>query len=115
MPKGLVHGANVDNVAAYVAKVAAEPGKDSGLLATAVQAPGAGKPAVEAAGKLEIDADPSGQLAYVTKQASAKPGPVTVVMKNAASVGHNIAVQQGTSGAVLGAGPVACRPGAPQA
>jgi plastocyanin len=106
MPKNLVHGADVENIAAYVAKVAAEPGQDSGLLATAVKAAGSGKPAVETAGKLEIDADPSGQLAYVTKQASAKPGPVTVTMKNAASIGHNIAVQQGTSGAVLSAGPV---------
>jgi plastocyanin len=106
MPKDLVHGPDVENVAAYVAKVAAEPGQDSGLLATAVQAAGAGKPAAEAAGKLEIDADPAGQLAYVTKKASAKPGPVTITMKNAAAVGHNIAVQQGTNGAVLGAGPV---------
>ena len=42
----------------------------------------------------------------MTKQASAKPGPVTITMKNAAPVGHDIAVQQGTSGAVLGAGVV---------
>ena len=44
------------------------PGKDTGLLASAVAAPGAGKPAVEKAGKLQIAASPTGQLAYVDQQ-----------------------------------------------
>ena len=96
----------VNDIAAYVAQSVDRPGKDTGLLANAVQAPGSGKPAVETAGQLSIDADPSGQLAYTTKQASAKPGAVTVVMKNAATVQHNIAIQQGTSGPILGAGPI---------
>ena len=71
-----------------------------------MQTAGAGKPAVEMAGKLEIDADPSGQLAYVTKQASATAGAVTIIMKNASTVQHNIAVQQGASGPILGAGAI---------
>ena len=82
MPKDLVAGATLKNVAAYVAESAAKPGGDTGLLATAVEAPGAGKPAVESAGKLQIAASPSGQLAYVTNKALAKPGAVTVEMPN---------------------------------
>jgi len=106
MPANLVRGAQADDVAAYVAYAADNPGQDTGLLAAAVPLPGAGKPAVEANGQLEIDADPTGQLAYVTKQATGKPGPVTIKMKNSSGTAHNIAVQSGTSGPVLGASPI---------
>jgi plastocyanin len=103
MPKELVHGSVAQDIAAYVAQAAASPGADTGLLASAVQAPGAGKPAVEKAGKLQIEANPAGQLAYVTNKATASAGRVTVEMPNMSGVSHNIAIQQGTSGAVLGA------------
>lgn len=105
MPKDLLKGASLEGVAAYVAYAAARPGKDAGLIAAAVKAPGAGKPAVEQGGKLQIDADPTGQLAYVTNQASATAGPVTITMANNSGVEHNLAMQSGTgaSGPVLGA------------
>jgi plastocyanin len=105
MPKNLVTGSSLEDVAAYVAYAADRPGKDAGLLAAAVKAPGAGKPAVEQGGKLQIDADPTGQLAYVTNKASATAGPVTITMANNSGVEHNLAVQSGTgsSGPVLGA------------
>jgi plastocyanin len=103
MPKDLVSGAALTDVAAYVSQSAARPGQDTGLLASAVPLAGAGKPAVEKAGKLQIAASPSGQLAYVTNKASATAGGVTVEMPNVSGVSHNIAIQQGTSGAVLGA------------
>jgi mono/diheme cytochrome c family protein len=106
MPANLVTGKHANDVAAYVAQSVDKPGQDTGLLLAAVPTAGSGKPAVEQAGKLEIDADPNGQLAYVTLQATAKPGPVTIAMKNASTVGHNIALQQGTNGPVLGNGPV---------
>jgi plastocyanin len=99
MPADLASGAKLASIAAYVAEAAARPGKDSGLLANAVQAPGAGKPAIEKAGKLEIPADPSGQLAYVSNKASATAGPVTVSMPNTSGVSHNIALEAGTGGA----------------
>jgi mono/diheme cytochrome c family protein len=102
MPKNLVSGSTLRDVAAYVAKVADRPGKDSGLLATAVEAPGAGKPAVEKAGKLSIPASPSGQLAYVTNKATAKPGAVRIEMPNASGVSHNIAIETGEHGASAG-------------
>jgi plastocyanin len=106
MPKELVRGSALNDVAAYVARAADQPGRDTGLLASAVAAPGAGKPAVEKAGKLEIDANAQGQLAYVTNKASATPGPVTITMGNMSGVSHNIAVQEGSSGATQGPTPV---------
>ena len=78
MPKDRVKGSALSDVAAYVSRVVDRSGKDTGLLATAVEAPGAGKPAVEQNGKLSIAASPSGQLAYVSNKASAKPGAVTI-------------------------------------
>jgi plastocyanin len=99
MPKNLVSGAKRKDIAAYVAQVADETGKDTGLLGSAVQAPGAGKPAVEKGGKLSIAASPSGQLAYVTNKASASSGAVTIEMPNMSGVSHNIAVETGEGGA----------------
>jgi plastocyanin len=99
MPSGLASGAKLVSIAAYVAEAVDRPGKDSGLLASAVQAPGAGKPVVEKNGKLEIAADPTGQLSYVTNKASATAGPVTVSMPNVSGVSHNIAVEAGSGGA----------------
>ncbi len=99
MPKDLVKGSTLRDVAAYVAKFAARPGKDTGLLASAVEAPGAGKPAVEKGGKLSISASPSGQLAYVTNKATATAGAATVEMPNLSGVSHNIAIETGEGGA----------------
>ena len=110
MPKELAKGQAAADIAAYVERVAAAPGKDGGLLASAVEAPGAGKPAVEANGKLSIAASPSGQLAYVANKATGKPGAVTVEMPNISGVSHNIALEPGEhgangAGAVVGASP----------
>jgi plastocyanin len=99
MPKDLTGGATLSDISAYVAQVVDRPGKDTGLLASAVPTPGAGKPAVEKAGKLDIDASPSGQLAYVTNKATATPGAATIMMGNTSGVSHNIAIESGSGGA----------------
>jgi mono/diheme cytochrome c family protein len=99
MPKDLVSGAALKDIAAYVSQSVDKTGKDTGLLGSAVQAPGAGKPAVEKGGKLSIEASPSGQLAYVTSKASAEPGSVTIEMPNMSGVSHNIAIETGEGGA----------------
>jgi plastocyanin len=108
MPAKLVNPKLAADVAAYVSYAVDRTGQDTGLLLAAVPSAGAGKPAVEAAGALEIDADPTGQLAYVTNKAQGKAGPVTLKMANKSGVPHNIAVQQGTgpSGPILGASPI---------
>lgn len=99
MPKDLVKDQTVTDVAAYVAGAAANPGKDTGLLASAVKAPGSGKPAEETAGKLQIPANPEGQLAYATNKATATAGPVKIEMPNMSGVSHNIAIEPGSGGA----------------
>jgi plastocyanin len=99
MPKDLAGGTQLTDIAAYVAAVAAKSGPDTGLLASAVAAPGAGKPAVEKAGKLAIDASPVGQLAYTATKATATPGAVTITMANMSGVSHNIAIESGENGA----------------
>jgi mono/diheme cytochrome c family protein len=105
MPKELAKGQQARDISAYVAQSADAPGKDTGLLATAVEAPGAGKPAEEQNGKLSIPASPSGQLAYVTNKATAKAGAVTIAMPNMSGVVHDLAVEAGNGGAT-GGGPV---------
>ncbi|MCW3020643.1 MAG: c-type cytochrome [Solirubrobacterales bacterium] len=106
MPKGLASGTTLTDISAYVAQSVDRSGPDTGLLASAVEAPGAGKPAVEKAGKLDIDANPAGQLAYTTTKAEATPGAVTIVMANMSGVSHNIAVEAGENGATQKAAPV---------
>jgi mono/diheme cytochrome c family protein len=92
MPAKLFKGQDAQDVAAYVAQVAAVPGQDTGALASAV-ASVSPKPAVEKAGQLEIDADPTGQLKFLASKASATAGQVTLKMKNPSSTPHDIAVQ----------------------
>jgi len=92
MPADLVSGDDVNNVAAYVARAAAEPGEDEGLLANAVPKPGSGETIRAENGALTIPADPSGQLAYTSATAEAEAGPLTIVMPNESGVPHNIVI-----------------------
>jgi plastocyanin len=93
MPADLVTGKDATDVAAYVAYAAARPGKDTGALATAVPQAGAGKPIAAQNGAIDIPADPTGQLAYVTKQANAPAGPLLISSTNKSSTPHDIAVE----------------------
>ena len=93
MPAKLVTGKLAADVASYVAAVAARPGKDEGKLLTAVPAAGAGKPVAAKDGKLTLPADPNGQLAYITKEASAPAGQLEIDSKNDASIPHDIALE----------------------
>jgi plastocyanin len=91
MPPKLVTGDDAVNVAAYVAEVAARPGKDQGLLAEAGKPEGGGEPAVARNGVLEIAS--TAQLAYETNAAMAEPGATTIRSPNPSNVPHNIAVE----------------------
>ena len=105
MPAKLVTGQSAVDVAAYVADAVAKPGEDTGALATAVRA--ASQRAVSAEdGKLQIDANPDGQLAYEVASATAPAGPLEIDSRNPSSTPHDIALQEGTSGRVLGDGEV---------
>jgi mono/diheme cytochrome c family protein len=101
MPADLVEGEQADQVAAYVAQAVARSGEDGGLLATAIPKAGAGEPAVAKGGMLDIPADPGGQLAYVTNEASAEAGTLNVRSKNDSGTPHNIVVDDKGEGKVV--------------
>ncbi len=52
-----------------------------------------------------VAADPSGQLKYTKSTLSAKAGKVTIQFTNGSPLAHNLTIQQGTSGAIIGATP----------
>jgi plastocyanin len=56
-------------------------------------------------GGLSIAAQSSGMLAYTKKTLTAKAGTVKIAFTNAAPLGHNLTIQKGTGGAVVGATP----------
>jgi plastocyanin len=101
MPAKLVTGDKAYDVAAYVAQSVAARGKDTGLLATAVKQAGGGKPAVEKTGTLEVDADPTGQLAFVTNTATGTAGQITVKMANKSGTPHDIVIDGKGKGQVV--------------
>jgi mono/diheme cytochrome c family protein len=106
MPADLVTGQDAEDVAAYVAMVAGQPGEDTGELAQAGQPEVSDKPVVAENGTLQIDADPSGALSFTAVKAEAPAGQIELVMDNPSSVQHNIAVRNGTTeeGPVVGQG-----------
>ena len=91
MPPDLVKGETVDDVAAYVAASVAKRGEDTGLLAEAVKEAGGGEAAVAENGQLEIEA--TAQLAYVTSEATAEAGDLTITSPNPSGTPHNIALE----------------------
>jgi mono/diheme cytochrome c family protein len=107
MPANLVTGEDAQDVAAYVAMVAGQPGEDQGELAQAGKPKVSKKPVRAKGGRLKIDADPSGALAFTAVNAIAPAGALQLVMDNEASVQHNIAVKDGgldEKGPVVGQG-----------
>jgi mono/diheme cytochrome c family protein len=82
-----------ENIAAYVAAVAARPGEDTGALAKAVSQVKRIPVARAQGGQLTIEAFPDGQLLYVPQAAQAPPGPLAINSPNKAAVPHNIALQ----------------------
>jgi plastocyanin len=60
-------------------------------------------PAAAAGGSPAVAADPSGQLKFTKSSLGAKAGKVTIRFTNASPIGHNLTIQQGTSGPTVGA------------
>jgi plastocyanin len=65
----------------------------------------AGSSSGSASASLSIAADPSGALKFTKSTLTAKAGTVTISFTNSSPLAHNLTVQQGTSGAVVGATP----------
>jgi mono/diheme cytochrome c family protein len=101
MPAKIITGDDADNVAAYVASVVSKKGKDSGLLAQAVPQAGGGPAAQAKGGTLSVPADPNGQLAFQTKQATAPAGKLTLEMPNKSGTPHDIVIDGKGKGEVV--------------
>jgi len=56
-------------------------------------------------GALTLAADPSGQLKFTKSALSAKAGKVTIQFTNSSPMSHNLTIEQGTSGPMVGATP----------
>jgi plastocyanin len=61
--------------------------------------------AAASGGAQAIAANPSGQLAYTKKTLTAKAGTVKIAFTNKSPLSHNLTIQKGTNGAVVGATP----------
>jgi plastocyanin len=64
-----------------------------------------GGAAAGAGGEQSIAADPSGQLAYTKKTLTASAGTVKIAFTNKAPLDHNLTIQKGTNGPVVGSTP----------
>jgi uncharacterized cupredoxin-like copper-binding protein/mono/diheme cytochrome c family protein len=107
MPNNLVTGSDRRDVAAYIGRSAARGGQDEGQLAQAGQSPNANKTAKASGGRLQLDADPTGALAFSAGKATAPAGALELIMENPASIPHNIALEGGgidEKGAVVNKG-----------
>jgi mono/diheme cytochrome c family protein len=103
MPGKLVTGQNAHDVAAYVGRVAAKGGKDTGALASVGQAQQ--KPLATAKnGVLDIPANPTGQLLYQYKNAAAAAGRLTVNSLNKSQTPHDISIVGKATGKVVKGG-----------
>jgi mono/diheme cytochrome c family protein len=97
MPAGLFKGQDAHDVAAYVGGAAGKPGKDTGALSVVGQSQQ--KPLAKAVnGTLTIPADPTGQLLYTYKNATAPAGQITINSPNKSSTIHDISVQGQATG-----------------
>lgn len=92
MPAKIVKGQAAIDVAAYVGHAAANPGDDEGALASAVRRAEQGSATAEN-GRLEIPADPNGQLAYTVSDATAEPGALQIDSPNESTIPHDIALE----------------------
>ena len=102
MPADLVEGDAARDVAAYIAEVAGQPGEDTGALAEVGGEEGG--TAKAKGGALQIDAAESGALAFTADKALAPPGKIEFVMENPSPIDHNIALEGGPEGDIVGNG-----------
>lgn len=56
-------------------------------------------------GTLTVASDPGGQLKFTKSSLRAKPGKATIQFTNKAPLAHNVTIQQGASGPIVGATP----------
>lgn len=79
------------------------PASASATSTSAAASSSSTAPAAAAGGALALAADPGGQLKFTKTSLSAKAGNVTIQFTNGASLAHNLTIEQGTNGPVIGA------------
>jgi plastocyanin len=85
------------------ASSASEPAATPPTATTGTPVPASSPAAGQSASSLALSANPSGLLAYNTKQLSAKAGTVTIVFTNNSPLEHNVTIAEGSK--ILGATP----------
>jgi plastocyanin len=90
-------------VPASSASASSTSGEAAASTSTPASPPASSSASGTASTKLALAANPSGLLAYNTKQLSAKAGTVTITMANMSPLEHNVTVAEGSK--VLGATP----------
>lgn len=103
MMADIVEGDDARDVAAYVAKVAGQPGKDTGELALIPSVEETG-PIAAKNGVLTIPANEQGRLLFASDKATAPAGALDIVMPNPSPLPHNIALKGGETGPVVQTG-----------
>lgn len=116
MPAQVVTGRQAEEVADFVAKVtgaststgssssSAAPSSSSATSTTS--APSApSSPSAGPAQTVNVAAAPGGALKFTSSKLTAKAGKITFVFANKSPLPHNLTIQQGTNGKVLGATP----------
>jgi uncharacterized cupredoxin-like copper-binding protein len=96
MPANLVRGDDRKAVAAYVAEAVGKRGGATGATGPAGGG-GGGTAKANAKNEVEIPTDPTGQLAFKFKSATAKAGKVTLLSKNDSPVPHDISIKDGVN------------------
>jgi plastocyanin len=82
----------------------AAPASSTSSASSSSAAPAAAKSAAGGSA-LAIAANPSGMLMFTKTSLTAKAGTVTIAFTNSSPEGHNLTIQQGTGGAVVGSTP----------
>ena len=103
MPADIVTGNDAKDVAAYVASVAGQPGKDTGELASIGGAISA-KAIAAKNGVLTMPANAQGKLAFASTNATAPAGKLQIVMPNPSPLQHDIGLKGDGQGPVVGTG-----------
>src|SRR5436190_16935220 len=91
-------GSSKSSSSAAAPATSSSAGTGTGANTTTSAAAGGG-------GEQSIAADPSGKLAYTKKSLTAKAGTVKIAFTNKAPLAHNLTIQKGSNGAVVGATP----------
>ena len=81
------------------------PGSTAASTATSAASAASVGPGVRATQRLRVAADPSGGLRYTKSTMTAKAGVLAITFTNNSPLPHNLTLQVGTSGPVLGATP----------